>query len=130
MWLFICLCVYLSPVWGQSWRRDIKCDCKIDWLWVRSTLEEMKYLFTFLFSFLCCSVEAKGGVEIRHSTRNASGKWETECFKTRFPLPTLLCAGQREADLIFFLLKYSPLSAEFWRNCLLSFFLYYKINKI
>ena len=26
------------------------------------------------------------------------GKWRTECLNTRFLLPTLLCAGQREAD--------------------------------
>ena len=31
------------------------------------------------------------------------GKWGTECFNTRFPMPTLLCAGQREADLFDFL---------------------------
>ena len=52
--------------WGQSWRRGT-CDCKIDWLWIRSPLEEMKYLFTFLRS----GVKAKRGVEFRHSTRNA-----------------------------------------------------------
>ena len=37
---------------GQSWRRGTKCDCKTDWSWVRSPLEEMKYLFPFIFSFL------------------------------------------------------------------------------
>ena len=26
-------------------------------------------------------------------------KWGTECLNTRFPLPTLLCEIQREADL-------------------------------
>ena len=26
--------------------RGTKCDCKIDWLWVRSPLEEIKYLLT------------------------------------------------------------------------------------
>ena len=31
--------------------------------------------FTFIFSFLRSSVEAKRGVEFRHSTRNASRTW-------------------------------------------------------
>ena len=35
-----------------------KCDCKIDWLWVRSPLEEMKYLLKFIFPFLRSGVEA------------------------------------------------------------------------
>ena len=35
-------------------------------------LEKIKYLFTFIFSFLRSGVEAKRGVEFRHSTRNAS----------------------------------------------------------
>ena len=30
-----------------------------DWLWVRSPQEEIKYLFTFIFSFLRSGVEAK-----------------------------------------------------------------------
>ena len=36
----------------QSWRSGTKCDCKTDWLWVRSPLEEMKYLLKFIFPFL------------------------------------------------------------------------------
>ena len=48
-----------------------KCDCKIDWLWVRSPLEEMKYSFKLIFPFLRSGVEDKCGVEFRHSTRNA-----------------------------------------------------------
>ena len=34
--------------------------------------EEVKYLFTYIFSFLRSGVEAKLGVEFRHSARNAS----------------------------------------------------------
>ena len=30
--------------------------------------------------------------------------WRTECLKTGFPLPTLLCEIQREADLLLFFL--------------------------
>ena len=45
------------------------------WLWVRSPLEEVKQLFTFIFSFLRYSVEAKRGTEFHHSTHNASRTW-------------------------------------------------------
>ena len=31
-----------------------------------------------------------------------SGKWGTECLKTRFPLPTLQCAGY-SVKLIYFI---------------------------
>ena len=44
---------------GQSWRSGTKCDCKIDWLWVRSPLEEMKYLPKFIFPFLRSGIETK-----------------------------------------------------------------------
>ena len=84
----------------RKWRSGTKCDCKTDWLWVRSPLKKMKYLLKFIFLFLCSGVEAKRGVEFCHSTRNASRirqkvEWrgDTECLNTRFPLPTVLCAG-------------------------------------
>ena len=41
-------------------------DCGFD------PLEEMKFLLTFIFSFLRPGVEAKRSLEFRHSTRNAS----------------------------------------------------------
>ena len=44
----------------------------IDWLWVRSPLEEMKYLLKVIFPFLRSGVEVKHGVEFYHSIRNAS----------------------------------------------------------
>ena len=44
---------------GQLWCRGIQYDCKIDWLWIRSPLEKMKYLFTFIFLFLRFGVEVK-----------------------------------------------------------------------
>ena len=53
------------------WRRGTKCDCKTVWLWVRSPLEEVKYLLKFIFPFLHSGVEDKRGVEFCHSTRNA-----------------------------------------------------------
>ena len=57
---------------GQSWHRGTKCNCKIDWLWVRLPLKEMKYSFKLTFLFLRSGVEAKRVVESRHSKRNAS----------------------------------------------------------
>ena len=78
---------------GQSWRRGSKCDCKTDWLWVRSPLEDMKYLFKFIFPFLLTGLEAKSGVEIRHYTRNATRIWRK--------LGIRVCGIQREADLIW-----------------------------
>ena len=43
-----------------------------DWLWVRSPLEEMKYLLKFIFPFFRSGVEIKRGVEFCPSTRNAT----------------------------------------------------------
>ena len=50
-------------------------------------LDEMKYLFKFIFSFL------RFEANIQHAMPPEFGvQWGTECLKTRFPLPTLLCA--------------------------------------
>ena len=65
-----------SSSWGQSWHSGTKCDCKTDWLWVWSPLEETKYLLKFIFPFLRSGVDAKRGVEFCHSTRNASIIWQ------------------------------------------------------
>ena len=59
----------INNIWGQSWCRGTKCDCKTDWLWVRSPLEEMKYLLKFIFILWC---RGKAHVEFCHSTRNDS----------------------------------------------------------
>ena len=48
------------------------CDCKRDWLWVRFPLEEMEYLFKFIYSSLRSGVKGKFGGEFRHSTRNVA----------------------------------------------------------
>ena len=48
------------------------CDCKINWLWVYSPLEEMKYLFKCTFPVLYPGVKVKCGVEFCHLTHNAS----------------------------------------------------------
>ena len=75
---------------------------KRDWLWVRSPLDEMKYLFRFIVPFFCSGAEAKRGVELRPSISNVSRtqrKSETkrisrmECLLTlddQVPLSTLL----------------------------------------
>ena len=59
-------------IWGQSWRRGTNCDCKTGWLWVRSPLEKMKYLFKFIFPFHHYCVEAKRIIEFCPLTRNVS----------------------------------------------------------
>ena len=72
------------------------CDCKTDWLWVRSPLVEMEYLLKFIFPFLRSGVEVKRGVGFCHLTRNASKiqqKVGNGVSYTKFLLPTLLCAG-------------------------------------
>ena len=43
----------------QSWCSGTKCDCKRDWLSVRSPLQKVKYLFIFIFLFLRSGDEAK-----------------------------------------------------------------------
>ena len=50
-------------------QRSTKCDCKTDWLWVRSPLEEMEYLFTFIFLFLRSGVEESASLSsaIQHA---------------------------------------------------------------
>ena len=73
------------------------CDYKRDLGRCRfgNRLEEMKYLFKLILSFLRSGIKAKRGVEYRHSTCNAlkfNGKWGTECLNTS-PLQTLLFTG-------------------------------------
>ena len=41
-------------------------------LWVRSSLEEMKYLLKLIFPFLRSDVQVERDLEFCHSTRNAS----------------------------------------------------------
>ena len=68
----------------------------------------MKYLLKFIFPFLRSGVEAKGGVEFCHSTRNASrirqkAVWGTECLNTHTQVPSAypaVCGIKREADFI------------------------------
>ena len=63
--------------------------------WIRYPLDEINYLFTFIFSYLSSGVLAKRGVEFLRSTRNASRIRRkvsnesdlrgTECLNTRLP---------------------------------------------
>ena len=66
---------FLVLVKKQWWRSGTRCDCKTDWMWVRSPLEEMKYLLKFIFPFLRSGVEVKRSVEFCHSTRNTLKIW-------------------------------------------------------
>ena len=75
---------------GQSWRGSTKCYCKYDWLWVQSSLEEMKCLFKCIFSFICSGVEEKRGGDFCHSLCQClqnSAIWEMVY------LNILLCVG-------------------------------------
>ena len=58
----------------------------------------MKYLFKFIFPFLCSSVEAKRLV--RHAMPSEfGGKWGTECLNTKFSI--LLCVGYSVMLILF-----------------------------
>ena len=99
--------MYLLLFRGPSWRNGTRCDCKTDWLWVRSPLEEMKYLLKFIFPFLRFGFEYKCGVEsaTQHAMPSEFGrKWGTECHNTSFPLATLQCAGY-SVKLIYIVVK-------------------------
>ena len=104
---------------GQSWHSGTKCDWKTDWLWVRSPLDEMKYLLKFIFPFLRSGVEVTRGVEICHSTRNASRIRQKvgNLVLTRFPTtpPTTLCLSccVRDTAWSWFILIYID---TFWCN--------------
>ena len=59
----------------QSWRSGTRCDYKTDWLWVRSPLEELKYLVKKKsISSLCCC----GSVTQHAMPPEFSRKWGTE----------------------------------------------------
>ena len=76
---------------GRSWRGGTKYDCKHD-------LTRSESIPTRGNKIFCSGVEAKRGVEFRHSKRNASerGKWEREFLNLRFPLLTAVCGIQRD----------------------------------
>ena len=119
-------CNVLLQYSGQSWRRGTKCDYKIDWLWVRSPLEEIKYLFTFIFSFHRSGVETKCGVQFRHSTRNTSKtRRQVEngvSYSHQVPsASSAVCGIQREALLQMY---YIALPIAF--ICLLYYIYIYK----
>ena len=62
MCLFICwyiVFIYIKIKVEASRGAGAKSVPVIDWLWVRSPLEEMKYLFTVIFSFHRSGVEGK-----------------------------------------------------------------------
>ena len=93
MILYTCsfVCIILFHI-GQSWHRSQACECKRDGLWVRSSLEEIKYL---IFLYL------------------RSGNERGTCLKvSRFPLPTLMYTG--------FSVKQNKILFAVARTCLLN----------
>ena len=98
-------------------RRGTKCDCKIDWLWVRSPLEEIKYLLAFIIYFNFFALVSRQSATLSSATQHAmrpelGGNWGMECLNTRFPLPTLLCVGY-SVKLIYFIYKNNII---YWSN--------------
>ena len=64
---------------------------KRNWSGARFPIEEIEYLI-YIYIFVS---SAKHRVEFRHSTRNVSERRMEKSLHTRFPVPTLLCAGYR-----------------------------------
>ena len=100
------ICIILDLYFrSRSWRSGTRCGCKTDWLWVRSPLEEMKYLLKVIFPFfaLVSRLSAALSSATQHATMppEFSRKWGTECLNTTFPLPTLLCAGYTVKQFFF-----------------------------
>ena len=79
------------------------CDCKRDWLSVLLPLEEIKYLFKCIFSFIRSDVDSKTELSFvtQHTMPLESRKWGMECLNTRSPLPTLLCAGYSVKQIFY-----------------------------
>ena len=98
-------------VWGQSWR-GTKCGCKIDWLWVRSPLEKMKYLLKFIFLLFRSGVEDNARrwvLPLNTQCLQNSAESRERSVLTLSSLCLLrwrpaVCGIQREAD--FFLIVY------------------------
>ena len=54
------------------------------------------YIYIFIFSLWCRGESAALSSATQHTMPpEIGGKWGTECLNTKFPLPTLLCAGYR-----------------------------------
>ena len=66
------------------------CNFKRDRLWVRFSLEKMKYLIFLFFARV-----SKQNPELSFNSQHGmppefNGKWEGECLNTRLPPPNLL----------------------------------------
>ena len=71
-------------------------DCKRDWLWGRSALEEFNIYLNLCFCFLVLAWRQNAVLSspTLHAMPAEFGrKWATEYLNIKFPLPILLCAG-------------------------------------
>ena len=77
---------------------------KPDWLWVRSPLEEMKYLLKFILPFLRSGVEVKRGVLPlkMQCLQNSAESGERSILTLGSLCQPAVCGIQREADLFYF----------------------------
>ena len=94
---------------GQSWRSGTKCDCKTDWLrvWFDPHSRRWNNYLNLYFHFfaLVSRLSAALSSATQHAMPSEFGrKWRTECVNTRFPLPTLLCAGYSVKLIFFFII--------------------------
>ena len=87
----LCL-IGLRPVVAQG----TKCACKFTGCGFdpHSRNEIFIYIYIFISSLGCRGESAALSFAIQYAMPpEIGGKWGTECLNTRFPLPTLLCAG-------------------------------------
>ena len=77
-----------------------KCDCKTDWLWVRSPLEGIRSIYLRLYFHFFALVSRQSAAFSFRTPPEFGREWGTECINTSFSLPTLLCTGY-SVQLIF-----------------------------
>ena len=83
-------------MWGQSWLRGIKCDCKSTGCGFDPHSRRWNIYLNLYFHFfaLVSRLSAALSSAPQHAMPPEFGrKWGTECLNTRFPLPILLSAG-------------------------------------
>ena len=99
--------VFLRYIALFSFRYITRRDCKAGWLWIRSPLEEMIFFCLNLYFHFFALVSRKSAA-LSSTTQHAmppefefGRKWGTKCLNSRFPLPTLQCAGYSVKLILF-----------------------------
>ena len=112
--LVIIIFLDYNLVGGQSWCTSKKCDWKSTGCGFDPHSRKWNiYLHLYIFiSSLWCRGKARGWVPTLNMTQELSGKWETECLNSRFPLPILLCTGYRVKMIFFKFIKLVTVTAR------------------